>query len=106
MFHSVSLPSQAPLARGSCALPSVLCSMYDKAPCGNCNSLIYVANQVLCERYITLPEAFRKVSPQVKYDTSKARRKLLPMPLVTIRVGNPDLGYSFILLLERYWGVD
>ena len=24
MFHSVSLPSQAPLARGSCALPSVL----------------------------------------------------------------------------------
>ena len=28
MFHSVGLLSQAPLARGSCALPSVLFKMY------------------------------------------------------------------------------
>lgn len=42
----------------------------------------------------------------MKYTSEKARRMLLQMPLVAVRFGDPDKGYSFLILLEYCREVD
>ena len=48
-----------------------------------------VFKEVLKEGYCLLSEAFRIVAPDVKYIAEHARRLLLQMPLVAVRIGDP-----------------
>ena len=65
--------------------------------------MLQVANTVLNQGHCSLPGAFKIVSPDVAYN---AGRKLLHMPLVAVRVGQPESGQSMTLLLEFFSRVD
>lgn len=73
-----------------------------KSPCTLREKLLLVASTVVKEGYVSLPQAFSIVSPNVRYTAEKARKKLLQMPLVAVCVGDPCKGKSFTLLLEHY----
>lgn len=68
--------------------------------------MLQVAKTVLDSGFCTLPYAFKVVSPNVAYNAERARRKLLHMPLVAVRVGQPESGQSMTLLLEFFSQVD
>ena len=53
-----------------------------------------------------LRQAFELTSPGVAYDTEKAQRKLLVMPLASIRMGDPFSGPASTLLMEFIPGVN
>ena len=61
--------------------------------CTNCAGMLQVAKTVLDSGFCTLPDAFKVVSPNVAYNAEHARRKLhMHMPLVAVRVGQPESG--------------
>ena len=68
--------------------------------------MFQVAKTVLDSGFCTLPDAFKVVSPNVAYNAERARRKLLHIPLVAVRVGQPESGQSMTLLLEFFSQVD
>ena len=74
--------------------------------CINCTGMLQVAMKVLNHGYCTLPDAFKVVSPNIAYNAERARRKLLHMPLVSVRVGQSESGQSKTLLLEFFSQVD
>ena len=82
------------------------CFNNHKQVCINCTGMLQVANTVLNQGYCSLPCAFKIVSPDVAYNAERARRKLLHMPLVAVRVGQPESGRSMTLLLEYFSRVD
>ena len=69
---------------GCVAMQSKLCATTHCQPCLNCPPLLKVANIVLKEGVCPLRQAFELTFPGVTYDTEKARRKLLQMPLATV----------------------
>lgn len=79
------------------------CADVHSQPCSN---MLKVAHTVLQQVFCTLSEAYAIASPSTKYSAEVARRLLLQMPLVAIRVGNPQSGYSFTLLMELFVGAD
>lgn len=92
---------------------TVLCNRTHNQPCNQCTQLLKVADVVLKEGFITLGEgfitlgeAFRLVSPNTKYDTAQAKRKLLQLPLASIRVGLPSSGTACTLLVEHQHSLD
>ncbi len=46
------------------------------------------------------------LAPMKNYTAEHAHRVLLQMPLVSIRIGNPDKGHSFSILMEKIDGTD
>ena len=82
------------------------CHRYHKIPCITCQKFISVALLILKDGLCLLPDAFNIVSPDIKYTTEKARRKLLQMPLIAITIGNAASGKSFTILLEYCRNVD
>ena len=65
-----------------------------------------VARTVIEHRYRTFSKAFSILTTDVAYTAEHARRLLLQMPLVAIRVGNPKQGYSLSILMEKFSGTD
>ena len=68
--------------------------------------MLQVANVMLKEGFIKLREAYQLVSPNPKYDTGKAKRMLLQLPLASIRVGQPNSGTAYTLLVEHQKSLD
>ena len=64
--------------------------------------MLKVAITILEQGYCTLSDAFSLASPMVKYTAEHVRRKLLQMPLICIRIGDPSKGQSFSILMERF----
>ena len=85
---------------------SVLCNTMHTQPCTYCPPLLKVANIIVREGTCLLSRGFSITSPGIKYDTEKARRKSLVMPLVTIRMGDPNSGAASTLLIELIPGVN
>ena len=70
-------------------------------PCHICPPLLSVAEKVLRDGLCTLRDAFDVAYPDVTYNVGQAKRKILQMPLVSIRIGNPSSGTSCTFLMER-----
>ena len=68
--------------------------------------MLSAANIVLQEGYTTLAVAFRLASPTVTYTAERVKRKLLQMPLMCIRIGDPAKGNSQHILMENIPGVN
>ena len=103
----VSVCCYSSVSLGDYALErSEFCSRTHHQPCRKCSELLKVANTILKEGFITLREAYQLVSPNTKYDTEKAKRMLLQLPLASIRVGQPNSGTAFTLLVEHQQSVD
>ena len=68
-----------------------------------CSGMLEVASIILEQGYCILSDAFRLVSPTVKYTADHAKRKFLQMPLACIRIGDLLKGKSFSILMEIFW---
>ena len=78
-----------------------ICNRTHNQPCSHRAQLLKVAEIVLNGGFITLSKAFPLVSPNAKYDTVQGKRKLLQLPLASIRIGEPFSGTVFTLLVEH-----
>ena len=87
------------------ALPSY-CGIYHRTGCKECVGLLQVANSVLENGYVKLSEAFRSAFPHLTYQTNSAKKKLLKMPVVALRVGSPSSGFSETYLIEHHPNFD
>ncbi len=85
---------------------SAYCSSDHADPCSKCERLLLVAMIILEQSYCTLAQAFRVASPDGRYTSEVARRLLLQMPLVSVRIGNASQGNSFSILMEKFAGTD
>ena len=85
---------------------SLHCQNSHTYQCFKCERFIKVAEKILEDGYCSLSDAFRMVAPDVTYTAEHARRLLLQMPLVAIRIGDPKKGCSFIILMEKFPGTD
>lgn len=101
----VSLVSGLTLSEHASAL-TAHCSSSHVPPCISCSRCLKVIEIVYEQGYCILSEAYKLVSEVVKYTAERARNKLLQMPLVAIRIGDPDTGYSFTVLVEKFSGTD
>ena len=81
------------------------CQVVHDKQCLICSPMLTVANRVIQNGFCTLAEAHHMVSPDQKFRADNARNNLLQMPLVCIRVGDPNSGVSYNLLMERHDGV-
>ena len=82
------------------------CAQKHLQPCLDCSNVLSVAEVIVKEGSCILKDTYELVSPCVKYTTERARRMLIQMPIVSIRIGRPVVGLSYTLLLERCLGVD
>ena len=85
---------------------SKLCNTGHCQPCVHCSALLKVADIILKEGVCPLRQAFELTSPGLTYDTIKARRKLLVMPLAAVRIGDPSSGVASTVLMEFFPGVN
>ena len=70
------------------------CQVVHDEQCLICSPMLTVANRVIQNGFCTLAEAHHMVSLDQKFRADSARNKLLQMPLVCIRVGDPNSGVS------------
>lgn len=82
------------------------CQVVHKQPCFNCSQMLTVANTILQHGFCMLSEAHHIVSPDTKFRAENARSKLLQMPLVCVRLGEPKDGTSFSFLMEKHNSVN
>ena len=73
--------------------------------CTDCPRMLQIAKEILEKGFTRLKDSYVQNFPHVKYDQTLARRRLLQMPLVCIRV-DYSLGKSECLLLEHVLGVN
>ena len=67
------------------------CSTNHVRPCSSeCYGVLMIDKTVLEQGYCSLSEAFNLTSPGVKYTAEHARRNVLQMPLVSIRIRDPS----------------
>ena len=84
----------------------LVCSIRHISKQCHCAHMQQVGGIILNEGFIHLRQAFNMVSSDVSYTAECARRELLQIPVVSVRVGNPEKGMSFTILLEHCLGVD
>ena len=84
----------------------LVCSIRHISKQCHCAHMQQVGGIILNEGFIHLRQAFNMVSSDVSYTAERARRELLQIPVVSVRVGNPEKGMSFTILLEHCLGVD
>lgn len=68
--------------------------------------LVQAAKMVIDNGYCNLSNVFRTVFPNCMYQSTEAKRRLLRLPLVAIRMGNNLSGHSCILLTENLPCID
>ena len=82
------------------------CSLKHDSTCTSCTSFLSIANTIIENGFVLMSKAFRSAFPTLSYHPQNARRRLLRMPLVALRVGCPKSGLSEIYLFEHFKGVD
>ena len=82
------------------------CSDSHVQPCSPCTRMLEVAGTIRKVGYYRLSNTFRHVSPGVTYSAEHARKKLLQMPLASVRIGKACDGKSFTVLVERFPGIE
>ena len=74
------------------------CSLVHKTTCSVCPALIHISNIILEKGFLQLSEAFKSAFPDTTYHSHSAKRRLLQLPLVVVRVGQPQSGISEVFL--------
>ena len=82
------------------------CSLKHDSTCTSCTSFLSIPNTIIENGFVLMSKAFRSAFPTLSYHPQNARRRLLRMPLVALRVGCPKSGLSEIYLFEHFKGVD
>ncbi len=79
-----------------------ICAQEHSQPCPHCPPLFCAARLILQGHICSLPDVFRLSFPGVTYTAENAKRKLLQMPLVTLRLGQPSTGNSKTVVMEKF----
>ena len=82
------------------------CAMAHTPSCLMCPPLLSVAQKVIENGFVQLSQTFMSGFPRVAYHSHSAKRCLLQLPLVAIRVGQPQSGLSEIYLFEHFPNVN
>jgi len=77
-----------------------ICQQQHAKPCKECDALLFIANYILKNGFISLSKAFHEVFPSIKYSAEVAHRRFLQMPLMCIVVGDQKSGQSLSYLIE------
>lgn len=83
---------------------SLICKAEHSA-CTECSSMLQIATNITANGHCRLSDSFKKAFPSVTYKTELARRKVLQMPLVCIRLKEPN-GHLIWYLFEYIEGTD
>ena len=79
---------------------------HNQNTCQECAHMIIAAGIVQRETICLLSSLFRQAFPNVTYRSHEAKKRLLKMPLVCIRVGKPLDGTSQLVVMELVKGAD
>ena len=74
--------------------------------CSESSSMIKAANLVLQSGICSLQSVFSQVFPKITYHAGNAKRRLLQMPLVALKIKNMATNRSEIHVTELIRGVD
>lgn len=74
--------------------------------CMKCPPMLAAAEMILKDSICTLSNVFKTFFPDTTYHSHQAKRRLLQMPLTTIRVGSPSDGNSTVYIMEFFQGID
>ena len=85
---------------------SYVCLHHHDSDCMKCPPMLSAAKMIVTNSICPLPDIFKTFFPNVTYNSYQAKRRLLQMPLATIRIGLPSAGYSQIFIMEFLKGVD
>ena len=83
-----------------CSVRELHCSLTHKN-CSECSCMLTAAKMVIDGGIVELSSAFRAAFPDVKYSAYQAKQRLLQMPLVAVRLGEPTSGQSQLFLMEH-----
>lgn len=83
-----------------------VCLQNHDSDCIKCSPMLAAAEMILKESIYSLPVLFKTFFPSVSYNSHQAKRRLLQMPLATIRIGSPSSGNSMVYVMEFFKGVD
>ena len=92
------------LADYAYALPH-FCKLNHPLQCARCPGLVSIAQSILTNGFVPLSEAFRATFPNVSYHSHSAKRLLLQLPLVAVRIGQAESGLAQVCLFEHHPGV-
>ena len=67
--------------------------------------MIQAAEIILREGICLLSNVFKRVLPGITYNFSNAKCRLLQMPVVAIRGGNPESGEANVYIMAHYPGM-
>ena len=81
-LNGISLPEY-------CTVKSFLCKKFHQhLCCVKCSPMIQAACQIIDEGIVPMASVFRKVYPNVTYISANAKRRLLQLPIVAVRIVN------------------
>ena len=81
-------------------------SFHGNRVCTECPQMIKAAMIVMDNGVCTLSSVFREVFPDVTYNSSNAKRRLLQLPLAAFRIHELSSGKAEVNLIEAVKGVD
>ena len=85
---------------------SYVCLYHHDSDCTKCPPMLSAAKMIVTNSICPLPNIFKTFFPNVTYHSYQAKRRLLQMPLATIRTGFPSTGDSQIFIMEFFQGVN
>lgn len=85
---------------------SLYCKNFHSPPCNLSAFPQSRSSEHWTRLYCVLSNAFNIVASMKTYTAEHARSLLLQMPLVSVRIGKPETGYSFSILMEKFPGTD
>ena len=98
-FSSLSLEEYCLACKEYCSLRHIdtMC---------DCSGMIAAAEKILKEGICSLSSVYRTAFPNLTYQPTQAKRKLLQMPLAAVRLGEPSSGRAEVQLMELIPGVN
>ena len=84
-------------------IKNYICEKEHSRPCKDCPPLLHAAEMLLKQDHIySLDDIFKTSFPGVTYTAENAKRKLLQLPLVAMRLGEPSSGKSKLVVMEKF----
>ena len=79
---------------------------HDQQKCTHCQVMIKAGNIVIAHGLVLLSQVFKACFPDVTYTSTKAKHRLLQLPLVAVTIGISSSGKAEVYLLEALKGLD
>ena len=89
-----------------CAACNSYCLSFHRSLCTKCPGMIKAAVMIMEKGVCLLSSVFRESFPNATYNATNAKRRLLQLPVVALRIGEASSGNAEIYVMEMVQGVD